>query len=237
MTEELQILWSLHGLDEQLATLNAALHRHPVQRKSLSDRVGAERTRLEGYKQQVAAKQVKRREIERDVEALQVEERKFQSQLPMVKKNEEYQALLHEITASKARRSERETELLLLLDEEERLQGERPELERTLAGVESEAASRGREIDAEEQREREQAGVIEARRDAFLARLPAATRARYERIRGSRDGRAVVPIVKGACGGCYRGQPPQVLQEARRSDRLLTCEGCGRLLVWPPDAV
>jgi uncharacterized metal-binding protein len=26
-----------------------------------------------------------------------------------------------------------------------------------------------------------------------------------------------------------------VLQEARRGDRLLVCDGCGRLLVHPPD--
>jgi len=45
----------------------------------------------------------------------------------------------------------------------------------------------------------------------------------------------VVAIVKGACGGCFRAQPPQVLQEARRGDRLLACDGCGRLLIWPPE--
>ena len=65
--------------------------------------------------------------------------------------------------------------------------------------------------------------------------LPPSTRSRYERIRGSREGRAVVPIIKGACGGCYRGQSPQTLQEARRGDRILLCDGCGRMLIWPPE--
>ncbi|TMQ68855.1 MAG: hypothetical protein E6K80_13650 [Candidatus Eisenbacteria bacterium] len=68
-----------------------------------------------------------------------------------------------------------------------------------------------------------------------MTRLPATTRSRYERIRQSRDGRAVVPIVKGSCGGCFRGQPPQMLQEARRGDRALICDGCGRILIWPPE--
>ena len=76
------------------------------------------------------------------------------------------------------------------------------------------------------------AGAVAA---AIRARLTAATKSRYERIRASKEGRAVVPIQKGACGGCYRGQPPQMLQEARRGDRLRTCDGCGRLLIWPPD--
>ena len=53
---------------------------------------------------------------------------------------------------------------------------------------------------------------------------------------GTLRGRAVVPILpKGACGGCFRGQPPQVLQEARRGDRVLLCDGCGRMMVWPPE--
>ena len=77
--------------------------------------------------------------------------------------------------------------------------------------------------------------MIEARREKHIAGLPPGTRSRYERIVQSRDGRAVVAILKGACGGCFRNQPPQVLQEARRRDRLLVCEGCGRLVIWPPD--
>jgi predicted nucleic acid-binding Zn-ribbon protein len=102
--------------------------------------------------------------------------------------------------------------------------------------VESDAAERAARIAAEESAARAQVAEIEAERAGLLARLPQATRVRYERIRGSKEGRAVVAILKGACGGCYRGQPPQVLQEARRGDRLLTCDGCGRLLVWPPEA-
>jgi len=54
--------------------------------------------------------QLKHRELEKDISALEAEERKYASQLPMVKKNEEYQALLHEISSTKAKRSERETD-------------------------------------------------------------------------------------------------------------------------------
>jgi predicted nucleic acid-binding Zn-ribbon protein len=236
MTAELEILWALHGLDEQVTTLKGRLERHAGQRRSLDERLGAERIRLDAQKQKVAELQRRRRDLERDIEGLSGEERKFQGQLPMVKKNEEYQALLHEIAAAKARRSDRETELLVLMDQEEQAARERPELERSLAGMESEAAARGRAVDAEERGEREQLAALEAERAALMDRLPAAIRSRYERIRASKDGRAVVPILKGACGGCYRGQPPQVLQEARRGDRLLVCDGCGRLLVWPPGA-
>jgi predicted nucleic acid-binding Zn-ribbon protein len=124
--------------------------------------------------------------------------------------------------------------LLVLMDAEQQLVGLRPELERALAGVEAEAAERTRQLEDEERAQRREVEGIEARRGDLMGRLPQTTRSRYERTRASRDGRAVVPIVKGACGGCFRGQSPQVLQEARRGDRVLACDGCGRLVMLPP---
>src|SRR5262249_54372142 len=150
-------------------------------------------------------------------------------------KNEEYTALLHEIADRKNKRSERETELLMLMDEEQRVLSEVPAHQRALDVIQAESATRLQAIAAEEQRERDEVAGLDAERQSLMGRLPTALRSRYERIRSSRDGRAVVAIVKGACGGCFRGQPPQALQEARRQDRTLTCDGCGRLLIWPPD--
>jgi uncharacterized protein len=235
MTEELVVLWSLAGLDDRLAVLEAALKRHPRQRSELESRLGAERARIEEHKRKVGDLQLRRRQIEKDIETLAAEERKFQSQLPMVKKNEEYTALLHEIAGAKGRRSDRETDLLMLMEQEETLHGERPVLEQALKVAESDGAERAGRIAAEESSERAQVAEIEGERATLLARLPQALRTRYERIRTSREGRAVVPIIKGACGGCYRGQPPQALQEARRGDRFLVCDGCGRMLIWPPE--
>lgn len=236
MTEELQTLWALHGLDEQLVTAQQALRRHPEERAGIERRLTEERTHLEGHKQAVHDHQVKHRELEKDISALETVERKYQSQLPLVKKNEEYQALLHEIAQTKAKRSERETDLLVRMEEESRLAGERPALEQAMKKVEQETSARLAAIAAEEQRDKDAVDQLEARRRDLAARLPANTRVRYERIRASRGGRAVVPILpKGACGGCFRGQPPQVLQEARRGDRVLLCDGCGRMMVWPPE--
>jgi predicted nucleic acid-binding Zn-ribbon protein len=235
MTEEIEALWNLRGLDERLVALQAALKRHPADRLSLESRLAGERAKLEGFKKQTGDLQLKHRQVEKDIEALQQEERKFQSQLPMVKKNEEYTALLHEISDRKAKRSERETDLLMLMEDEQRILGEVPTLQKALDAIQTETQGRLQAIAGEEQREREEASELERQRQLLVVRLPALMRSRYERIRASLDGRAVVPIIKGSCGGCFRGQPPQMLQEARRGDRAINCDGCGRLLIWPPE--
>ncbi len=236
MNAVLESLWALHGFDEELVTLEAAISRFPADRQAVEQRVAADQARCESLKSRVHDLQVHRREREREIEGLVEQERKFQSQLMAVKKNEEYQALLHEIAALKSKRSEIETAVLLQMEEEEVVAAEKPAAEKSLQMARQEADARLHQIATLEQDDRDRTAAIESQRAVYLDRLPADVRARYERVRSSRGGRAVVPILKGACGGCFRAQPPQVLQEARRGDRLISCEGCGRLIIWPPES-
>lgn len=54
----------------------------------------------------------------------------------------------------------------------------------------------------------------------------------YDRIRKSyRNGLAVVPVVRDACGGCFNAIPPQRQSEIRQRKKVMICENCGRILV------
>jgi predicted nucleic acid-binding Zn-ribbon protein len=53
----------------------------------------------------------------------------------------------------------------------------------------------------------------------------------YDRIRSSyRNGLAVVPVERDACGGCFNSIPPQKQSEIRLHKKILVCENCGRIL-------
>ena len=54
----------------------------------------------------------------------------------------------------------------------------------------------------------------------------------YDRIRNSyRNGLAVVPVDRDACGGCYNAIPPQKQSEIKQRKKVMVCENCGRILV------
>ena len=54
----------------------------------------------------------------------------------------------------------------------------------------------------------------------------------YEKIRGNyRNGLAVVPVERDACGGCFNAIPPQKQSEIRQHKKIMICENCGRILV------
>lgn len=234
MSEELDRLWRLRDLDERAVVARAALTKFPALKQVLDGRVAAERARL-AAQVKAAEEQLKtRRKLELEIEAIASQQRQFESRQPSVKTNDEFRALTHEIDGCKGKRSDIETQVLLRLDEEESLAKQKPEIERALKAAEADRGSRLQEIEREEAEIRANLASIEAERGVELAVLAPLTRQRYERIHASREGRAVVPVLKNACGGCFRGQPPQMLQEIRRGERVLVCDGCGRILIQPP---
>ena len=56
--------------------------------------------------------------------------------------------------------------------------------------------------------------------------------ASYEKIRNNyRNGLAVVPVERDACGGCFYSIPPQKQSEIKQRKKIMVCENCGRILV------
>ena len=54
----------------------------------------------------------------------------------------------------------------------------------------------------------------------------------YDRIRKNyRNGLAVVPVDRDACGGCFNSIPPQRQSELRLHKKVIVCENCGRILI------
>ena len=56
----------------------------------------------------------------------------------------------------------------------------------------------------------------------------------YNKIRGNaRNGLAVVPVERDACGGCFNKIPPQRQLDIASRKKIIVCEYCGRILVDP----
>ncbi len=56
----------------------------------------------------------------------------------------------------------------------------------------------------------------------------------YKKIRANaRNGLAVVPVQRDACGGCFNKIPPQRQLDVKSRKKIIVCEYCGRILVDP----
>ena len=235
MTDELRHHWTLHRLDEDSARHEAQLAKQPELRKVHETRLAAARKALAANAAQSADALKQRRVLEQEIAAFDTAEARFQQQLERVTDQKQFEAVQHEIAAVRAKRSDVETAALECLEREEALAAVQPVVAHALEKAENDAAVVLPTLDTQAAQVTAELAALAAQRAAAVAQLDAVSRTRYERLRGLRGGRAVAAIERGACGACFRTQPPAALQEARKRLRLLACDGCGRLLMLPPD--
>jgi predicted nucleic acid-binding Zn-ribbon protein len=235
VTDELLQHWALHLLDEEAVKHAAERAKLPELRRAQEARLAAERRRAEAGAKQAAELLARRRALERDIAALEAQEKKYRAQLDAVTDQKQYEAVQHEIAGVAGKRGVLETEVLEILEAEEKLAAERPALEHSLARAERETGEQLSRLDAEEARLAGLLADLDRRRADGEQPLDSASRTRYQKVRASKGGRAVVAVVNGACGGCARNLTPHAQQDARKRDRLLVCDGCGRFMMLPPE--
>lgn len=156
---------------------------------------------------------------------------RYKKQQFEVRNNKEYDALSREMDAATAAITRLEKEM------------EAAEGKATIARTDIEEAKvKLKEAEADlEEKKRALAEVSKSteaeelkyghERQKIVARIDKADLAAYERIRKAKKGKAVVPVKRGACGGCFNRVPPQKLLELRLNNMLYTCERCGRIVV------
>lgn len=235
MTDELLHHWALHLLDEESVRHAAERAKLPELRRTQEARLAAERRKLDAAAKRAAELLARRRALERDIAALEAQEKKYRTQLDAVTDQKQFEAVNHEIAGVAGKRGDLETEVLEILEAEEKATAERPALEQALAKAERETGEQIARLDADEARLGGLLADLDRRRVQAEQPLDPAARTRYEKVRASKGGRAVVAIVNGACGGCARNLTPHAHQDARKRDRLLVCDGCGRMMLLPPD--
>ena len=125
-------------------------------------------------------------------------------------------------------------------DEEDReleLMSEAEEAEKALAAAlaavdQAERSWQGAQPDLERRLEsaRGELAAAEAERDRIWGEMPAPYRAAYERL-STRVSNPVAEVAGGQCGACRVALTASELQQVRRSEQLLNCQNCGRILV------
>ncbi len=235
MTPELEILWRVQDLDRALGAVRERLVAFPARRAALAQRLSAAKDALARAEDASKARALAKRDAESQAESLTQQERKFQTQLTQVKKNEEYAALLAEIEGARRKRSELETFVLEKMEEEGAAAAASARAKQALAETDSAVKAENRDVDADEGRVKAEEAGLMAEREAALNGLPASLRARYERVHVAKKGQAVAELVRDSCGVCGSRLPPQAAIEVRRGTAVVECPDCGRMLLFKAD--
>jgi hypothetical protein len=143
----------------------------------------------------------------------------------------ELDAIRHEVENLKRRRSDREDELLALLEQRETVERRAKEAEAIATdlrtGVDHVAADEGEEL----ARVRSELEDLRTQRAALTPEIDPEVLEIYEDLRPLKKGVGAAALIDGVCQGCHEQLSSVELDLVKHSGELARCDHCRRILV------
>ena len=227
----LEPLLILQDRDAKRLTLEAQLKVVPREVAVVEQKIASEKAAIETARTELKELEAKKKLLEVEIAATEQKLAKYKTQQMSVRKNDEFQALGHEIETTQAAigvLEEQELGVMYSIDEaKKKFAAAEALLKQNIAGHES----RIRTL-----KEREQnlsAELITSNAEVSAARKPLdePTLRLYDRI-AARHQPVCVPIRGGKCSGCHLKVSSDIESGARKSDKLATCDQCSRIVWW-----
>ena len=230
--EKLSSLVSLQKIESKIDEVQVLKGELPMEVSDLEDEITGLQSRQTRIEEEINGIQEfinQKKELIKEAEGLI---KKYEKQSENVKNSREFEAINKEIEMQQLEMklaekhikdaNEEIAEKVVVLDKAKKnlagkesvLTGKKGELEKIIATTEKEEAHFNK--------------LAEAAKSHVDPRLLTS----YEKIRNNyRNGLAVVPVERDACGGCFYSIPPQKQSEIKQRKKIMVCENCGRILV------
>ncbi len=222
----------LQERDGKRLALEQQLINVPRETAAVEARIAAEKTAIETAKAEWHGLESKRKLLEIEIKSAEEKIAKYRTQQVQVRKNDEYQALTHEIETTQAgigTLEEQEIGVMLIIDEaKKRFVAAEAELKKNISGHEARIRTlREREGQMQTELKSSQEAVAAARPEVPLPQLKI-----YDRIAVKPGHPVCVTVNGGKCGGCHLKVPTHIEVMARTGPEIATCDQCGRVVYW-----
>lgn len=221
----------LQDRDSKRLSLETQLKAVPRDIAAVEQKIATEKAAIESARTEMKELEVKKKALETDIRAAEEKLAKYRTQQLSVRKNDEYQALGHEIETTQAAISvleESELGVMYSIDEaKKKFAAAEAALKANIAGHEGRIKDlKARETNLSTELTQVQAAVASAREPIDVPSIRI-----YDRI-AVRGLPACVPIREGKCGGCHLKVSSEAESESRKGDKLATCDQCGRIVYF-----
>jgi len=227
---ELEQLLVLQDRQQKIRQIQTEIGTVPLQRKNLESQLATSAAGVEALKQKSRQTEIDRKKLELDAGTRTESITRLKTQQYQTRKNDEFQAIGHEIERY-------ENEIRKIEDEELELMVEADKVKGDLAAEEKKAAtvkeSIGRQItDLDEKSKVLQARLEELTKERIelAGKIDEDVLGRFERLFNSKGDAAVVALEHEVCTGCHMKVTTQTAHRVKAGKEIVSCENCGRIL-------
>lgn len=230
MLDEIRALLVLQDRDRRLLRLDEDLQKLPRDEERARKQLAGDEAALKKAHDALMAAELIVKKHEMDAQTRRTTVTRLKLQQFETRKNEEFQALAHEIARYEKDVDQLETTELESMEEVDRLRAEQAQAEAALAKTRvlvdedlAKIAERGERIRAER-------AELVAERARAAAEAPEDLLPLYDRLMKSKNGMALAPLAEGKCQGCHMKLIPSTVVAVQGGKELTRCEDCGRIL-------
>jgi predicted nucleic acid-binding Zn-ribbon protein len=233
---DLQRLIELQEIESRAAVANKAIAEAPGRIAALDALLQSATGALATAKQALVNNQTTRRSIDNDLTAAQQRRDKYKDQLMAVKTNEQLHAMQHQIETVGAEVLQHEERVLVSMMEADEINAAIKKAEAALKAAQAKVATERAAIESEAKTHQATVAECAVARDQVVAAMDnkgaIETFQRIAKVRGI----AVARAVDERCTICQVRLRPAVFAEVRKSESLVQCDSCNRILYYIPQA-
>ncbi len=230
MHSELEQLLILQDREQRIRQIRTEIETVPLRRKSLEAQLAASKASVEALKQRARHVEMDRKKLELDVGTRTDTISRLKTQQYQTRKNDEFQAIGHEIERyeNEIRKIEDdELELMVLAD---KVKLELTEEEKKAAAIKESIARQTTDLDEKSKALESQLGGLTKERAELAGKIDEDLLARFERLFKSKGDAAVVAVEHGVCTGCHMKVTIATASRVRAGKEIISCDNCGRIL-------
>ena len=202
----------------------------PLRRKSLEAQLSASASAVDVLKNKTRQIEVDRKKLELDVGTRTESIARLKTQQYQTRKNDEFQALGHEIERYENEIGKIEDEELELMIQADKFKIDLVEEEKKAAGVKESIARQTADLDEKSKALESRLEDLTRERAELARKIDEDLLGLFERLFTSKGDAAIVAIEHGVCTGCHMKVTSATAASARAGKEIVSCENCGRIL-------
>jgi predicted nucleic acid-binding Zn-ribbon protein len=227
---QLEQLLVLQDRQQKIRHIQMEIETIPLRRKSLEAQLAASASAVDVLKHKTRQLEVDRKKLELDVGTRTESIARFKTQQYQTRKNDEFQALGHEIERFENEIRKIEDEELELMVRADEFKIDLAEEEKKAAGVKESIARQTADLDEKSKALESRLEDLTRERAELAGKIDEDLLGLFERLFTSKGDAAIVAIEHGVCTGCHMKVTSATAASARAGKEIVSCENCGRIL-------
>lgn len=230
MLEEVRALLILQDRDRRLLTIAEDLEKMPRDEARAKTKLADDEAAVKNAHEAVVEGEVALKRLELDAQTRRTTIERLKSQQFETRKNDEYQALGHEITRYEKEVDELETKELEAMEVIDASRAKQKDAETALAQT---SALVQEDLAAIAQRQEHMLAEqveLKTERESLASKVSEDLLPLYARLMKSKAGLAIAAMHEAKCEGCHMKLIPSTVVAVQTAKEIARCEDCGRIL-------